>query len=124
LRESEVMSKIVISLDSEISNTALIDIRRVTNLDLSEIRQSVSSGEPLVEFPLFYNDHDEVSQKLRNLVSIFTSNSIEASFFELEEDEELNLDNRDLTEISSTTLLNILEAHDSGIERMERSADQ
>jgi hypothetical protein len=31
------------------------------------------------------------------------------------------IDNRDLTEISSTTLLNILEAHDSGVERMEGS---
>jgi hypothetical protein len=44
---------------------------------------------------------------------------VEASFFELEEDEELDQNNRDLTEISSDTLLNILEAHDLGIARME-----
>jgi hypothetical protein len=115
------MSKIIVSLNTEVPNNILMDIRRATDLSLAEIRQSINSGQPFAEFLLFYNDHDEVSQRLRSLVSILTSNSIAASFFELEEDEELNLDNRDLTEISSTTLLNILEAHDSGIERMERS---
>ncbi len=109
------------SLDPEVSNNILMDIRRTTDLSLAKIRQSIGSGQPFAEFPLFYNDHDEVSQKLRSLVSILTSNSVAASFFELEEDEELNSDNRNSTEISSTTLLNILEAHDSGIERMERS---
>jgi hypothetical protein len=115
------MSKIAVTIDSAVFNNVLMDLKRETNLSLAEIRQSIGSGQPLAKFSLFYNDHDEVSQKLRSLVSIFTSNSVAASFFELEEDEELNLDNRDLTEISSTTLLNILEAHDSGIERMERS---
>jgi hypothetical protein len=117
------MSKVVISLDTEVPNNVLMDIRRTTDLSLAEIRQSISSGQPFAEFPLFYNDHDEVAQKLRSLVSVLTSNSVTASFFELEEDEELTSDNRDLTEISSTTLLNILEAHDSGIERMESSID-
>jgi hypothetical protein len=117
------MSKVVVSLDAKVPNNALMDIRRVTDLSLAEIRQSIGSGQPFAEFPLFYSDHDEVSQKLRSLVSILTSNSVTASFFELEEDEELNSDNRDLTEISSATLSNILEAHDSGIERMERSID-
>jgi hypothetical protein len=115
------MSKVVVFLDTEVPNNVLMDIRRATDLSLAEIRQSIGSGQPFAEFPLFYNDHDEVSQKLRSLILILTSNSVTASFFELEEDEELNSDNRDLTEISSTTLLNILETHDSGIERMERS---
>jgi hypothetical protein len=113
------MSKIAISLDSEVSNSVLMDIKRITNLGLGEIRQNINSGQPFFDVLLFYNDHDEIAKQLRDLIATFNSNSVEASFFELEEDEELDQNNRDLTEISSDTLLNILEAHDLGIARME-----
>jgi hypothetical protein len=117
------MSKVVISFDTEVSNNVLIDIERATANSLTELRQAISSGKPFAEFLLFYNNHNEVEQKLRNLISIFNVNSVEAKFFELEEDEELDLNNRDLTEISSDTLLNILEAHNLGIGRIEGAMD-
>jgi hypothetical protein len=117
------MSKISISLNSEVPNAALMHIKRITSLGLNEIRQNVGTGQPFFNALLFYNDHDDVAQKIRDLISTFNSNSVEASFFELEEDEELNQSNRDISEISSDTLLNILEAHDLGIAKTQERID-
>jgi hypothetical protein len=117
------MSKISISLNSEVPNAALMHIKRITSLGLNEIRQNVGTGQPFFNALLFYNDHDDVAQKIRDLISTFNSNSVEASFFELEEDEELNQSNRDISEISSDTLLNILEAHDFGIAKTQERID-
>ena len=96
-----------------------MDIKRATALSLSDIRQAVNSGQPLINFLLFNNDHDEVAQKLRNLISILSSNSIETSLFELRESEDLDSINKDNRKVSSDGILKLLSKRDRDMEAME-----
>jgi hypothetical protein len=112
------MSKIVVFVDGSIDNASLMDVKRITSLSLSEIRQKISTEQPLVEYPLFYNNHEEVAEVLRGLISTFSSRSINARFFEVREEENvLEMDNRNLFQIPSQTVLNILNSADRELER-------
>jgi hypothetical protein len=110
------MSKIVVTIDSTVSNSVLMDLKRVTDLSLTEIRQSVGSGQPLVNFLLFNNDHDEISQKLRGLISVLSSNSVESSLFELRDNEDLDSVNRDRRRVPPEGILRLLAQRERDME--------
>jgi hypothetical protein len=112
------MSKIVVFVDNSVDNSSLMDIKRLTNLPLSEVRQKISVEQPLVEYPLFYNNHEEVAQILRGLIHTFSSHSINARFFEIEEEENiLEMENKSLFQIPSDIVLNILDSADRELVR-------
>ncbi|HEX9047476.1 MAG TPA: hypothetical protein VF988_10655 [Verrucomicrobiae bacterium] len=75
-------------------------LRPITGQSIAKIREAVEDGSPLFQQELFYNDHDEVADRLRRILASFEESSIT---FEVFEDERL---------ISATVLRNILTAHD------------
>jgi hypothetical protein len=112
------MSKIIVTIDSAISNNVLMDLKRVTDLSLAEIRQSIGSGRPLINFFLFNNDHDEIAQKLRSLISVLSSNSIESSLFELRDNEELDSINKDRRRVPPEGILRLLAQRERDMEEV------
>ncbi len=113
------MSKIVVKVENV---TRLGDvmpaIRKITGLGISDAKQRIESGRPLVEYLLFYNDHDEIAQRLRELMTVLPRSGVRLRLFELDEGEEFeSMPNASKYEISSDTLENILLTHERGIER-------
>jgi hypothetical protein len=113
------MSKIVVKVENV---TRLVDImpaiRKITGLGISEVRQCIESGQPLVEFLLYYNDHDEIARRLRGLMTALPQLGARLRLFEIDEGEEFGaLPNASAYEISSDVLKNILLLHERELER-------
>jgi hypothetical protein len=120
------MSKIVVKVENV---TRLVDvmpaIRKITGLGISEAKQRIESGRPLVEYALFYNDHDEIAGRLRELMSELPRHGAKLRLFDLKEDEEFeSTPNASKYEISSDTLENILLRHEEGLERFTDEDDE
>jgi hypothetical protein len=93
-------------------------IRKITALGISEAKQRIESGQPLVEYALFYNDHDEIAGRLRELMTELPRHGVKLRLFELKEEEEFeSMPNASKYEISSDDLENILLTHERGLER-------
>jgi len=102
--------------------TRLLDImatiRKITGLGISEAKQRIESGQPLVEFHLYYNDHDEIARRLRELMTAIPQLGARLRLFELDEGEEFEaLPNASAYEISSDALKNIPLLHERELER-------
>src|SRR5215471_764004 len=92
-------------------------IRKITELGISEAKQRIESGRPIVEFLLYYNDHDEIARRLRELMVAIPQLGARLRLFELDEGEEFEaLPNASAYEISSDVLTNILLLHERGLE--------
>ncbi|REC61462.1 hypothetical protein DRF65_16120 [Chryseobacterium pennae] len=114
------MSKIAIIINNDsVSANTLFELKKVTGESVDAIRKNISDHKPIVEGLLFYNDHDEVSEKLFKVVRDLAKNDITYSIFELEEDEEYNTIDSKNQEISADTLYNIIEEHNREIRRQE-----
>ena len=113
------MPKIVVKVENV---TRLADvmptIRKITGLGISEAKQRIESGRPLIEFLLYYNDHDEIARRLRELLTAIPQLGARLRLFELDEGEEFGaLPNASAYEISSGVLKNILLRHERELER-------
>jgi hypothetical protein len=119
------ISKIVVKVESV---TRLVDvmpaIRKITGLGISEVKQRIESGRPLVEYALFYNDHDEIAGPLRELMTELPRHGAKLRLFELKEDEEFeSMPNASKYEISPDDLENILLRHERELERLMNADD-
>jgi hypothetical protein len=119
------MSKIVVKVEN---GTRLADvmpaIRKITGLGISDAKQRIESGRPLVEYLLFYNDHDEIAQRLRELMTVLPRSGARLQLFELDEGDEFeSLPDASEYEISSDVLENILSSHERGLERQMNEDD-
>lgn len=119
------ISKIVVKVENV---TRLVDvmpaIRKITGLGISEAKQRIESGQPLVEYALFYNDHDEIADRLRELMTELPRHGAKLRLFELKEEEEFeSMPNASKYEISSDNLENILLMHERGLERQMNGDD-
>jgi hypothetical protein len=107
------MSKIVIFVYGRVTPTALMTLKRITELSLSEIRHKILTELPLAEYHLFNNNHDEIDRILRELIDTCDRHSIEADFFEVRENENiLEIENKYIFQVSPKIVLNILDAAD------------
>src|SRR5215467_2749356 len=117
------MPKIVVKVEKV---TRLADImpaiRKITGLGISEAKQRIESGRPIVEFLLYYNDHDEIARRLRELMIAIPQLGARLRLFELDEREEFEaLPNASAYEISSDVLKNILLLHERELERRQNA---
>jgi len=113
------MSKIVVKVENVTRLRDLMPaIRKITGLGISEAKQRIESGQPLVEFLLYYNDHDEIALRLRGLMTALPQHGARLRFFELDEGEEFEaLPKASTYEISADDLKNILLRHERELER-------
>jgi hypothetical protein len=113
------MSKIVVKVENVTRLGDLMPtIRNITGLGISEAKQGIESGQPLVEFLLYYNDHDEIARRLRGLMNALPQLGARLRLFELDEGEEFEAPpNASAYEISSDVLKNILLLYERELER-------
>lgn len=109
------MSKAVIVIDqSEVSGKALMAIKPLTGASLADLKLAIGGGLPILSEKLFYNNHDDVSQKLKSLLSVLHTESVSYSIYELDEESEFkNEADHSVDKIDEETLLNILNSHRS-----------
>lgn len=105
---------IVVTKTSDWVKTAAVLRRVAPGTSVTELKQRMESGEPVVAAPLFGNDYPEVAERLRTLVRDLPLAGAELRFFELEPGEKFD-SRADLVrwEITSDTLLNILSSDSS-----------
>ena len=106
------MSKIVIAGQTDKTN-AVSDLHKLLpGKSVAEIRQALSTGAPLVDRTLFYNDHDEAAAQLKAIIAALRKHGVEPRVYELDEDEDVeSLIDSDKQE-SVEYLDNILERHE------------
>jgi len=107
------MSKIIIVTESrELSNTALIELKNKAPHTIGYLRTAVRDRLPIIEAFLFYNDHQEISTKLKAIVQTLDMYKIPFSIYELGEENEYtaSIDN-EIDKIDTETLVNILDSH-------------
>ena len=96
------------------SAEALSRIRQVTGQSFAEIQRRIQSGTALIEYVLFMNDHDEVADRLRGLLTVLSQVGADFRIFESDD----NVAGRSLPEqgdeIDAVTLENILAGHEEG----------
>lgn len=56
---------------------------------VGEIRQALSTGAPLVDRTLFYNDHEEAAAQLKGVIAELRKHGIEPRVYELDDDEDV-----------------------------------
>jgi hypothetical protein len=86
------------------SNEAIRLLKKTTDLGIGEIVTRLKERRPILEYPLFFNDHEEVAERLRDLVSNLPRLGVSFRLFELHEDVAFAL--------SPEGLRNILEMHE------------
>jgi hypothetical protein len=113
------MTKIVVLLDDQVDSSSLMDIKRLTNLGLSDIRERVASGQPLVEYQMYNNDYENTFQTLRSLIEILSRHSINSKFFQISDENPdiLEMNNRDLYEVSPDTVNNLMKSYEREVSR-------
>ena len=112
------MSKIVVTVERvENRSEFLTHVRAITGVGLADISNRIGTGLPLVEYVLFLNNHEDVAQRLRSLVALETIAQLK--IFELMPDENFAGCPREQCEISTSVLLNILDAHEMQRRQLE-----
>jgi hypothetical protein len=108
-----IMPKIVIMAKTVNDPPKFIShIKRVTGLRISDIQLRLHKHLPLVEWTLFMNDHDEIAQRLRDLLTLEDRSEGVFGIFELMPEEDFSQCSRDTCEISAPILRNILDSYD------------
>jgi len=119
------MSKIVVKVENVARlGDVMPAIRKITGLGISDAKQRIESGRPLVEYALFYNDHDEIARRLRELMTELPQVGAKLRLYEIDEGEEFeSMPNPSAYEISSDVMENILLLHERELERQMNAYD-
>jgi hypothetical protein len=115
------MPKVAIKIEDASRLPEIISVvRRATEMSVSDIRDRILGGRAVLEYLLFYNDHDEKARRLRSLVSQLPPLGARLRIYELEENQSLPDSPDDSAyEITPETLLNILGEHDRAVARRD-----
>jgi hypothetical protein len=107
------MTKVVVLLNNNVDNRSLMDTKRVTSVSLGDIRKRVESGHPLVEYKMFNNDYENTFRTLRSLIETLSRHSINSKFFQVSDENAniLEMNDRDLYEVSSDTVNNLMKSY-------------
>jgi len=114
------MSKIVIKVENVQNKMETVAcIRRITGIELREINKRLQLNEPIVEYVLFNNDHEEIEKLLRQLMEDVPSTGASLRFYELSPDETFTTcSNVAELEITTEILCNILHQHEEGLAKL------
>ncbi|PHR35257.1 MAG: hypothetical protein COA38_02920 [Fluviicola sp.] len=81
------MVKILIYIKevNDVQARELMQLKNVMGLPLIEVKGRLKDQSRLVEYPLYYNDHEEIAEKVYGIVEILNSSEIEYSLHEVAE---------------------------------------
>lgn len=117
-RESSHL-RIAVIIDEPASSVGVISpVRRITGSGISDIKGRIESGRPVVEYALFFNDHEDVAGGLRELIAGLSLLGVRLRIYELGDGERLGSGHDEAScQISPEVLLNMLHEHDMELER-------
>ncbi len=120
------MSKIAVVVDDPAPAAGTVGlVRAVTGQGVAEIGRRMRSGQPVAEYTLFENDHDDVAARLRRLSAEIAAAGLAMRIYELDDSESLEgLDDPTVAEISVQSLNDILDAHEEELERQRALSEQ
>lgn len=104
------MSKISILVNSTVNNSGILALKNYTQQSIAQINQLVGSETPVFEALLFQNNHKEVADNLLNIIAILQTEKVKFQLYELADDEIFDKNTHQLHEISTQTLVNILDS--------------
>lgn len=105
------MSQIVIvPRKRNIESSILFLLKNKIGENITLLKSHFENETPLYKCNLFYNDHDEVVDKLLGITSILESHSIKYGIYELDEDEPYNIETARPNEIDLDTMKNIIDS--------------
>ena len=81
------MVKILIYIKkaNNVKGTDLMQLKKVLNLSLTEVKNKLVDNSRLIEYPMFYNDHDEVTDKVFRIINVLKKSEMEYSVHEVPE---------------------------------------
>ncbi len=121
------MSRIalVITSDGGQRTATISAVRRATGSPLREITEALDIGKPVFEAVLFYNDHQQIAETLRGLVSALTRIGAQFQLYELPERQSFaSPDQSRVRPITAEVLENILVAHEKGLLEQQAVVDR
>ena len=83
------MARIAVILDTN-EPTVIPVLRRSTGESVAVLRSRIAKREPVGEYLLFMNDHDEVTGRLLGLLDALVQERVPMSLYELKDDERLD----------------------------------
>lgn len=85
------MSNVVIYVDDTgVLPTGLIELQKATGRSLSDIRSSLTSGNPIFEHELFDSRYDDHAALIRNVLYVIETNNMKHRIYELPEGETMD----------------------------------
>lgn len=116
------MSKIVLRCGEEwLKAENLKILKELTNLGFLEIKDRIRKDKSVAEFVLFLNDHEEVENRLTNLITAAEERDLQISLFEIDAAENFaDIENTKVFEISSQTLRNMFKSRKDTLDRIEK----
>jgi hypothetical protein len=107
-----VMGKIVIGAQTD-KVDAVADLRKhLPNKSVGDIRHALTTGAPLVDRLLFFNDHEEAAAQLLAVIADLQKHGIEPRVYDLDEDEDVTTLIDADKQSSVQRLHNMLERHE------------
>lgn len=99
----------IVLCDINIQASVLADLRKLTGLAFSELKDRIAQRQPVLLMPLFNNRFYETgAATLSAVVDLLESNGLEFAVYELAEGERFESCDESLSRITSEILKNIL----------------
>jgi hypothetical protein len=114
------MAKIVARLErvADVAKSALF-VHRLMGMPVIEAKNRIQNAEPVAEFLLFYNDHNEVAAKLQGLLAGASGLGL-LRLYELQDDEDSStIGPTDRREVTMEIVNNILHGFDREVRRQQ-----
>ncbi len=69
-----------------VSSLDLMNLKKVLKVSLVEVKHKVKSKSVLVRYPLYYNDHEEIAQKVLSLFQTLSKMALCFGVYEIVEE--------------------------------------
>lgn len=113
------MSKIAIVIQENVTAPVLMQIKRIINDSIEHLKVNVDEHNPVYTVNLFYNDHEQIAEKLLSLTAFLNDQRIRYVIYELDEEDSFDEIKRDAETyiITLETMKNILDSFSKEVER-------
>jgi hypothetical protein len=116
------MSKIAIVVQGNVTAPHLMQIKRIINDSIDRLKINIDEHNPIYIGNLFYNDHQQIAEKLLSLTALLNDQHIDYAIYELSEEDSFDeiKSNAEMYAISLETMKNILDSFTNEVEHLAK----